>query len=212
MGVLLGPSPPTDAIPLGALSSAIANSALEKEIKVKNAKRSRTKHSSEIGERIPELNERHVNFQQPVLEDFGDGSGAFQYEVDSDGRSIVHQGQDNDSIMSLQEKQQEQQEHLPAGQHLLVDLMNVEAEFLNSEQRLADAMVQCIKTAGLTLLSYHCHSLLPAGVSCVGVLLESHISFHTVRTLFCENIYYYNIYSSTHTLHKCSFEFNHFET
>jgi spermidine synthase/S-adenosylmethionine/arginine decarboxylase-like enzyme len=31
----------------------------------------------------------------------------------------------------------------------------------------------------LTLLSYHCHSLVPAGVSCVGVLLESHISFHT---------------------------------
>ena len=29
------------------------------------------------------------------------------------------------------------------------------------------------------MLSYHCHSLHPAGVSCVGVLLESHISFHT---------------------------------
>lgn len=29
------------------------------------------------------------------------------------------------------------------------------------------------------MLSYHCHALLPAGVSCVGVLLESHISFHT---------------------------------
>jgi hypothetical protein len=31
----------------------------------------------------------------------------------------------------------------------------------------------------MTLLSYHCHSLIPSGVSCVGVLLESHISFHT---------------------------------
>jgi S-adenosylmethionine decarboxylase len=31
----------------------------------------------------------------------------------------------------------------------------------------------------MTLLSYHCHALLPSGVSCVGVLLESHISFHT---------------------------------
>jgi S-adenosylmethionine decarboxylase len=29
------------------------------------------------------------------------------------------------------------------------------------------------------MLSYHCHALLPSGVSCVGVLLESHISFHT---------------------------------
>ena len=31
----------------------------------------------------------------------------------------------------------------------------------------------------MTLLSYHCHALMPSGVSCVGVLLESHISFHT---------------------------------
>ena len=78
----------------------------------------------------------------------------------------------------------DEDEHLPAGQHLLVDLMNVEADFLNSEERLADAMVESVKMGGLTLLSYHCHSLLPAGVSCVGVLLESHISFHTVSILF----------------------------
>lgn len=31
----------------------------------------------------------------------------------------------------------------------------------------------------MTLLSYHCHSLTPSGVSCVGVIKESHISFHT---------------------------------
>eukprot|EP00557_Chaetoceros_sp_GSL56_P001305 CAMPEP_0176494040 /NCGR_PEP_ID=MMETSP0200_2-20121128/9872_1 /TAXON_ID=947934 /ORGANISM="Chaetoceros sp., Strain GSL56" /LENGTH=803 /DNA_ID=CAMNT_0017891747 /DNA_START=276 /DNA_END=2687 /DNA_ORIENTATION=+ len=163
-GVLLGPSSPTDIFP-GAISSAIANSALQQEIKVKTARRSRTKHASEIGERLPDLNERHVNFQQPVLEDFGDGSGAIQYAVDSDGGIVP--------------RKMSQEEHLPSGQHLMVDLMNVEADFLNSEQRLADAMVESIKTAGLTLLSYHCHSLLPAGVSCVGVLLESHISFHT---------------------------------
>ena len=49
---------------------------------------------------------------------------------------------------------------------------------------------------GLTLLSYHCHSLLPAGVSCVGVLLESHISFHTVSyylLLICIDIVLYCI-------------------
>lgn len=40
-------------------------------------------------------------------------------------------------------------------------------------------MVESVRSAGLTLLSYHCHSLIPTGVSCVGVLLESHISFHT---------------------------------
>jgi S-adenosylmethionine decarboxylase proenzyme len=72
-----------------------------------------------------------------------------------------------------------EEEHLPAGQHLLVDLQGVDADFLNSEERLSKAMVDVVKESGLTLLSYHCHALTPTGVSCVGVLLESHISLHT---------------------------------
>lgn len=40
-------------------------------------------------------------------------------------------------------------------------------------------MVETVVQSGLTMLSYHCHKLIPKGVSCVGVLLESHISFHT---------------------------------
>lgn len=70
-------------------------------------------------------------------------------------------------------------EHPPAGQHLLVDIANVEAAFLDSEERLTDAMVRTVKETGLTMLSSHCHKLFPAGISCVGVLMESHISFHT---------------------------------
>jgi S-adenosylmethionine decarboxylase proenzyme len=70
-------------------------------------------------------------------------------------------------------------EHLPAGQHLLVDIEGVDGSFLNSEERLAFAMVEVVNQANLTLLSYHCHSMIPTGVSCVGVLLESHVSFHT---------------------------------
>jgi len=70
-------------------------------------------------------------------------------------------------------------EHLPAGQHLLVDIEGVDGSFLNSEERLAFAMVEVVNQAELTLLSYHCHSMIPTGVSCVGVLLESHVSFHT---------------------------------
>ena len=69
--------------------------------------------------------------------------------------------------------------HLPAGQHLLMDIRNVEAAFLASEERLAKAMLDVVGNCGLTLLSYHCHGLTPSGVSCVGVLLESHVSFHT---------------------------------
>ena len=70
-------------------------------------------------------------------------------------------------------------EHHPSGQHLLVDIKGVDGDFLDSEERLAKAMVDAVDAGGLTMLSYHCHKLHPAGVSCVGVLLESHISFHT---------------------------------
>jgi hypothetical protein len=66
--------------------------------------------------------------------------------------------------------------HEPAGQHLLVDIKSVDGAFLNSKDRLASAMVNLVNMSGLTMLSYHCHALLPVGVSCVGVLLESHIS------------------------------------
>eukprot|EP00536_Pseudo-nitzschia_multiseries_P011743 jgi/Psemu1/206763/e_gw1.414.17.1 len=69
--------------------------------------------------------------------------------------------------------------HLPAGQHLLMDIRNVQEAFLASEERLAKAMLDVVGDCGLTLLSYHCHGLAPSGVSCVGVLLESHVSFHT---------------------------------
>jgi S-adenosylmethionine decarboxylase proenzyme len=69
--------------------------------------------------------------------------------------------------------------HLPAGQHLLIDIENVDSAFLNDEERLAVAMLELVNECGLTLLSYHCHKLKPMGVSCAGVLLESHVSFHT---------------------------------
>lgn len=69
--------------------------------------------------------------------------------------------------------------HFPAGQHLLVDMKNVDSKFLNSEKQLATAMVDLITETKLTLLSYHCHSLVPIGVSCVGILLESHVALHT---------------------------------
>lgn len=71
------------------------------------------------------------------------------------------------------------EEHLPAGQHLLVDMNGIDSSFLDSEERLGHAMVEVVNQASLTLLSYHCHTLVPSGVSCVGVLLESHVSFHT---------------------------------
>lgn len=80
------------------------------------------------------------------------------------------------------EEEEEEEVHLPVGQHLLMDIRHVDAAFLASEERLANAMLDVVGECGLTLLSYHCHGLIPAGVSCVGVLLESHVSFHTWPT------------------------------
>lgn len=77
------------------------------------------------------------------------------------------------------EEEEDEEEHLPAGQHLLVDIKNVDAGFLNDEARLAQAMIDVVNDSRLTLLSYHCHGLSPEGVSCAGVLLESHVAFHT---------------------------------
>jgi len=47
--------------------------------------------------------------------------------------------------------------HLPAGQHLLVDIEGVDGDFLNSEERLSTAMVDTVRESGLHMLSYHCH-------------------------------------------------------
>lgn len=38
--------------------------------------------------------------------------------------------------------------HRPAGQHLLVDIQNVDGSFLNSEKRLSEAMVETVLQAG----------------------------------------------------------------
>lgn len=73
----------------------------------------------------------------------------------------------------------EDEVHMPKGQHLLIDIEHVDASFLDSEERLAGAMLDLVSECGLTLLSYHCHRMTPMGVSCAGVLLESHVSFHT---------------------------------
>jgi spermidine synthase len=70
-------------------------------------------------------------------------------------------------------------EHLPQGQHLLMDIQRVDSQFLNSEQRLTKAMFDLVDECGLTLLSHHCHGLARSGFSCAGILLESHVSLHT---------------------------------
>ena len=85
--------------------------------------------------------------------------------------STCSRGKDAAPVPATPEDEDEE-EHLPAGQHLLMDIRNVDSAFLASEERLATAMLDVVGDCGLTLLSYHCHGLQPSGVSCVGVLLE----------------------------------------
>lgn len=73
----------------------------------------------------------------------------------------------------------EEENHVPKGRHLLMDIENVDGDFLNSDERLAQAMFELVDECGLTLLSYHCRGLLPIGVNCAGALLEGHVTFHT---------------------------------
>lgn len=96
-------------------------------------------------------------------------------------RTTPHVAVNTSLIPQIIDEEQEfdDEEHAPAGHHLFVDIENVDRTFLNSEKRLADGMLTLVKRSGLTLLSYHCHKLPSAGVSCIGVLLESHVSFHT---------------------------------
>jgi len=173
LGVYLGPPasyslPNKLETPLANLSEFGDGSNVQKNpisdqtiLKKLNSKRRLpTAHSADLGRTVVE--QRHVQYQVPSLEDLGET----EKEVDSE-------------MLNTESSTSSEEEHLPAGQHLLVDIRKVDSAFLNSEERLAAAMVDTVKHAKLTLLSYHCHSLVPTGVSCVGVLLESHISFHT---------------------------------
>jgi spermidine synthase len=134
---------------------------------IRQPKRTPTDHVATLGYKIKET---HVNIDEPVLE----GQGEVPHHERDVRRFNASQG-----VKEGGGESQFRDQSNPSGQHLLVDIKNLEAAFLNSESRLADAMQNSVKAAGLTMLSYHCHSLHPAGVSCVGVLLESHISFHT---------------------------------
>jgi Spermine/spermidine synthase domain/S-adenosylmethionine decarboxylase len=64
-------------------------------------------------------------------------------------------------------------------QHVMVDIANVDQIFLDSTERLATALIRLVELTSQTLLSYHCHKMEPSGVSCVGILVKGHASFHT---------------------------------
>lgn len=64
-----------------------------------------------------------------------------------------------------------------AGVHLIIDLYD--ADHLDDQAHIKQAMLDCIEASGATLLHIHLHPFEPTGVSGVAVLAESHISVHT---------------------------------
>ena len=78
------------------------------EGKIKTTRRHAGKHSSYLGNKIDDrgLNEHHVNFDKPSLEDLGRGDGAITHDAPT---TAPNSGNID-----------EEEEHLPAGQHLLV--------------------------------------------------------------------------------------------
>ena len=65
-----------------------------------------------------------------------------------------------------------------AGSHLHIDLWD--AQDLDDEAKIEQAMKESVTAAGATLLHIHLHKFSPnGGVSGVAVLSESHISVHT---------------------------------
>ncbi|HTT84165.1 MAG TPA: adenosylmethionine decarboxylase [Rhizomicrobium sp.] len=65
-----------------------------------------------------------------------------------------------------------------AGSHLIIDLWD--AESLDDQDRIEQALVEAVEAAGATLLHIHLHRFTEGGgISGVAVLSESHISVHT---------------------------------
>jgi len=66
-----------------------------------------------------------------------------------------------------------------AGVHELLDMYGCAADLLDDPARIARALREASDRAGATWLGEASHRFDPAGVTCVGLLAESHIALHT---------------------------------
>ena len=88
------------------------------------------------------------------------------------------------SPSSTHDDDHNEEDELPSGQHLMIDMKDVDSTFLNSKEHIASAMVNLIKDNDMEMVlrSYHCSSDDEGGgggVTCFGVLDEGHISIRT---------------------------------
>jgi S-adenosylmethionine decarboxylase len=65
------------------------------------------------------------------------------------------------------------------GNHLLLEVYDVDFKLLNDGISLQEAMENGIKRAKMTMLNIYQHCFVPQGVTIVIALSESHVSCHT---------------------------------
>ncbi len=65
------------------------------------------------------------------------------------------------------------------GNHLLLEVYDVDFKLLNDGISLQEAMENGIKRAKMTILNIYQHCFVPQGVTIVIALSESHVSCHT---------------------------------
>jgi S-adenosylmethionine decarboxylase len=65
------------------------------------------------------------------------------------------------------------------GNHLLLEVYNVEFDLLNNSIELEKVMLEGIERAGMTVLNVFQHCFYPQGCTIVIALSESHVSCHT---------------------------------
>ena len=143
-----------------------------------------------LGSEVDNKNKCQFAHNKSMHAEYGDDSNPSNLNSGGEGKQL--------------NKQENQMERLPSGQHLFVDIQNVNINFLTSEIQLSNAMITFSYEARLPLLSYHCHEL-PSysskitddnnnmggveeesndggegrGKSCVAILLNGHITLHT---------------------------------
>lgn len=107
----------------------------------------------------------------------------FKLGMDLEAPSTT-QAEEQDSRASAYIPAEERKDHFVvrngvkcAGSHLIIDLHD--AENLDDLEHIEKTLIDCVETAGATLLHIHLHRFEPNGISGVAVLAESHISIHS---------------------------------
>jgi len=65
------------------------------------------------------------------------------------------------------------------GRHILLELYNCDADFLNQTETIEKILVQTAELGNATIVETSFHQFSPFGVSGVVVIAESHITIHT---------------------------------